>query len=465
MTENKKENLNIVRGRVMIAAPSSGSGKTVITIGLIESLKRKGHKAISYKCGPDYIDPMFHKEVLGIPSENLDTWFYDKKGIEGILARAPKETDISIMEGVMGLYDGLGGTREEGSAYHLAELTDTPIVLVIDAGHMGRTVIALLMGLLSYDRSQLIKGVILNHTGKTMYETLAPLIREELGIEALGYLPKLKELHIESRHLGLKLPGEIDDLHQQIAKLADTRSETVDLEGILKIAGAAAGSLALAGSAQNKAGLRLAVAQDEAFCFYYEENFRLLRERGVEIVPFSPLHDKRLPENIDGLLIGGGYPELYPEQLAENASMRTAIRHALESGLPSLAECGGFMYLHDTIRVHVLGAAEETEYPMVGVVAGSCYNTGKLNRFGYVELQAENNGPVIRGHEFHYYESSNQGEDLTALKPVSGKQWKTGFMTEKSLWGFPHLYYGSCPQFVDRFVEAMKKEHENRENR
>ncbi|MDO4961743.1 MAG: cobyrinate a,c-diamide synthase [Eubacteriales bacterium] len=507
-------------GRIMIAAPKSGSGKTVATIGLIRALLDRGDSVRSYKCGPDYIDPMFHSRVLGVPSENLDCWFYDREGIIGILNRkghieenstanetgiAPEKPQIQIIEAAMGLYDGLGGIQEAGSAYALAEMTGTPAVLVIDAGSMGRTAAAVIAGLKSFDRKKLIKGVILNKTGKVMYERLAPVIKDELGLEPLGYIPKLRELKLESRHLGLKLPSEIGDLKEQVRLLAETFAETLDLGRIEEIAlaapclKAAEAEIEEAEPAKTESvedetaelekeakaaltpglPLRLAVARDEAFCFYYEENLRLLKEQGIEPVEFSPLHDKALPDGISGLLLGGGYPELYLKELSENAGMRESVKKAIEGGLPSLAECGGFMYLHEYIEEDMEADMEEgikeepvpgkrtgkhelpsIKWPMAGVVKGHCVGTGKLCRFGYIEAEAEIPGRPelkIKGHEFHYYDSSAAGTALKAVKPAGGSGYSFGYLTGNSLWGFPHFYYGSAPAFAKWFADCMRE--------
>lgn len=448
---------------VLIAATKSGSGKTTITCALLQALRERGIRTRAFKCGPDYIDPMFHKQIIGVPSRNLDTFFSGPEQIRELYQMNSKETDdkaeISVIEGVMGLYDGLGGIREEGSAYHLAEVLDIPIVLVLDAHGMGRSMIPLLFGFLKYDKSHLIRGVILNRTTPMFLQTIAPLIEQELKLPVLGCFPKTQKLVMPGRHLGLVMPDEIDDIRRQLHEAAVQLEKTVDIDRILAIAAEAENIDDFSRKTAEKpcADLRLAVAQDEAFCFYYEDNLRMLRENGVTIVWFSPIHDEVLPQNIDGILLGGGYPELHARALAANEKMRKAIRDSITAGMPSVAECGGFMYLHDTL-VDKNGAA----FHMAGVLPAECKDTGKLVRFGYVEIEEKEAGWLpattrIRGHEFHYYDSSDNGMDCVAQKPVTGRNWPCIHSTPEHWWGYPHLYYPSNPEFVYHFVAQMRK--------
>ena len=458
--------------RIMIAAPKSGSGKTTITCGLLQIFKENGEDVSSCKCGPDYIDPMFHREVLEVPSRNLDTFFTGEDGTRKLFLKERREGELVVMEGVRGLYDGLGGIREEGSSYHLAKVTQTPIILVVDAKGMGRSVIPLIAGFLAYDKAHLIRGVIFNRMSAAYYEILKPLAEEELGIAVLGYFPENKDLQIAGRHLGLCMPGELEGLQEQIRMAAERLRETADISKLLQIAEEAelvedSGSerkqsddtAEKPDTTENGEAIhpRIAVARDEAFCFYYEENLRLLEQAGAEPVYFSPLHDNALPENIHGLLLGGGYPELYAGQLSENDAMRTAIREAVADGLPTVAECGGFLYLHTTLTDR-----EGHSYPMAGVLPGKCFDTGHLVRFGYIELEETAghflpSGSRIRAHEFHYYDSEDNGADCIAAKPATGRNYPCIHVGENHWYGFPHLYYPSCPEFAKRFVEKAKK--------
>lgn len=460
---------NMNHAGILLAAARSGSGKTTITCALLATLKKRSVRVRSFKSGPDYIDPMFHKKVIRVPSRNLDTFFSDENQIRSLYAYRQDDYDFSVIEGAMGLYDGLGGTAPEGSAYHLAQTLDLPVVLILDAHGMGRTMVALLAGLLRYDVDNRIMGVILNRTTEHFYETICPLIETQIGLPVLGFFPEQKEIQLDSRYLGLKLPNEIEGLQHQVSEAAEVLEETVDVERILDLAQRWAllrgfhthgdrsqeeGDRLQVKMIAGKKQPRVALARDRAFCFYYEDNLRMLRKAGVELVEFSPLADEKLPEDIDGLILGGGYPELCAKELSENVSMREAIREAISAGLPSIAECGGFMYLHESLTDE-----NGTTYPMAGVVPGGCRNSGKLVRFGYVEISEQEphflGGTAIRGHEFHYYDSDSNGDDCVAVKPTSGKNWACIHAGEHHWWGYPHLYYPSNPAFVNHFLEII----------
>lgn len=456
--EKERQGIPVKIKRIMVAAPKSGSGKTMVTCALLMTLKENGYQTASYKCGPDYIDPMFHEKIINIPSKNLDTFFTDEEKTRELFLDNAKNMDFAVLEGVMGLYDGLGGIREEGSSYHLAKVTKTPIVLVVDAKGMGRSILPMIAGFLDYDKEHLIQGVILNKISRGYYEIIKPLIEKELKIAVAGFLPEKKEYRMESRHLGLMMPDEFDDIQEKLQASAEEFSKTVPLGNIIKIAEQAEELSKPHPSTGNKKTDKavIAVARDEAFCFYYADNFRILEEYGAKIMFFSPLRDEKLPEGCHALLIGGGYPELYAKELSENSSIHCSIRHAVNLGMPVVAECGGFMYLHSAIT-----DKEGISYPMAGVLSGTCSYTGKLVRFGYVELLEKQScflpeGQRIRGHEFHYYDSTDNGEDITAVKPVTGKEYSCVVANENQWMGFPHLYYPSNPEFARSFVEKAE---------
>lgn len=450
--------------RVMIAAPGSGSGKTTITCALLQTLKKMGLQVVSYKCGPDYIDPMFHENVLGIPSQNLDTFFTDEEETKTLFMKNRTEDDFAVVEGVMGIFDGLGGTREEGSSYHLAKVTKTPIILVVDAKGMGRSVIPLIAGFLAYDKECLIKGVILNRMSKSCYEIVRVLIEEELNICVVGYFEDRRQFHIESRHLGLMIPSELNHIKTLLDAVSEEFQKTVSVGSIMQIAERAEElefeavqvmPAHVRGSTHKNSPV-IAVARDEAFCFYYEDNLALLRECGADIEYFSPIHDKTLPDGCSGLLIGGGYPELCAEALSSNTGMLKRIKAAFEMGMPMVAECGGFMYLHSAII-----DKEGNSYAMVGAIPAVCYDAGKLVRFGYIELEENQScflpkGERIKGHEFHYFDSQNNGCDCLATKPATGKSYACVMVGENYWIGFPHLYYPSNPSFAKRFIEKAE---------
>lgn len=447
--------------RVMIAAPQSGSGKTLITCALLQALLDRGETAAAFKCGPDYIDPMFHRSVLGVPSKNLDTFFSDEKTTRSLLSTGMEGCSFAVLEGVMGLYDGLAGTKEEASSYHLAQVTQTPIILVVNARGMGRSLLPLISGFLQYDHEHLIQGVILNRTSNMFCKLIKPEIERELQVKVLGYVPAQENIHLESRHLGLRLPEEILDLREQIKSMANVLSESVDIETILQIGEEhqiLEGDMDIPFLGGQRPSVRIGIARDEAFCFYYEDNLRLLEQAGAELIPFSPIHDKTLPPNLQGILLGGGYPELYAKELSENVSMKEQIRRVIDSGMPSLAECGGFMYLHEKMQ-----DMNGIFYDMVGAVKGSCSYQKKLLRFGYCTISAVKGHSflpadrTIKAHEFHYFDSTDNGTDCQAKKPVTGRSWECIHAGENHFWGFPHLYYYSNPDFVRNFVDKASK--------
>ena len=462
--------------RFLLSAGASGSGKTMITCGILAALRKRGKRVSSFKCGPDYIDPMFHSRVLKAKSRNLDTFFTDRETTRYLFAQGAEGTDISVMEGVMGYYDGLGGISTKASASDLADVTDTPVVLIVNTKGMSLSVAAYIKGFLEYEAHPHIKGVIFNQMSPMLYPRMKKVVEEQLNVRVYGYVPVLKDLTLDSRHLGLVLPEEVEDLEKKFSLLADTLEQTLDLDGLISLAEEAPEienqcpenieNYLKSQEAQEIRGKKpvIAVAKDEAFCFIYEDNLKLLRELGAELVPFSPLHDKKLPEGTKGLLLYGGYPELYAKELEENAPMRQEIQDALNQGMPCLAECGGFMYLHETME-DLKGNA----YQGTGNISGRAFYTGKLTRFGYVELSARKEGVLgagktpIRTHEFHYFDSTSCGGDFVAKKPGSSRNWNCIHGTGKSLWGFPHLYYHACPQVAEGFLKAcLEREGEER---
>lgn len=442
--------------RILLAAPSSGTGKTTVVCGLLQALKNRDLQPAACKCGPDYIDPLFHQEVIGARGCNLDLFFTEEDTAQRLLLQSAAGCDIAVLEGVMGYYDGLGGTTDRASAYHVATATDTPAILILDGRGAALSLCAQIQGFLRFRPESRIAGVILNRCSAMQKTMLSDLIAKECGVPVLGCLPSLPQCALESRHLGLVTAQEVEDLREKLRVLAETMAETVDLDAILALARSAP---ALTCAEAPTVPVRedqpvLAVAKDKAFCFYYRENLRLLEELGAKLVYFSPLEDRELPP-CGGLYLGGGYPELYTRQLSENQSMRESIRRAIAGGLPTFAECGGFLYLHETLT------GTEGTFPMVGVLPGGSRNTGKLRRFGYVTLTARKEnllcdaGDAIRAHEFHYFESDDPGSDFTAEKPVTGRRWDCIHAGDTLFAGFPHLYFPANPEFARRFVRRL----------
>lgn len=453
----------------MLAAPASGSGKTLITCGFLQLLRNLGKDPAAFKCGPDYIDPMFHRRVIGTPSKNLDTFFTDANVTKYLFGKEAQKADISVLEGVMGFFDGVGGITEQASSYELAKVTDTPVILVVNARGMSLSVVPMIQGFLNYRKDSHIKGVILNQTTQMTYLLLKKQIEEELPVKVLGYVPKCPELTIESRHLGLVTPNEIADLREKMKKLAELLKETLDIDGILELANHAP---ELQWNRVNVPKLelftgqkppRIGVARDEAFCFCYQDNLELLQEMGAEVVEFSPLHDKVLPDKLDGMILYGGYPELYAEELSKNATIKEEVKKAIQGGIPYLAECGGFMYLQKTME-----DMKGKQFSMTGVINGQAYGTEKLGRFGYITLTTQKDNQLlskdesIKAHEFHYFDTTSNGSDYHAKKPFGNRTWECIHSGANYAAGFPHLYYYSNPNFAFRFLESCQKWQQKR---
>ena len=552
--------------KIVIAADRSGAGKTTVSCGLLAVLKKRGVKVQSFKCGPDYIDPMFHRQVLGVPSGNLDSFFTDATTLRHIFRDRTTASDaqLALVEGVMGYYDGLGGVSSAASTSEIARILDAPTILVMDAKGASVTIAALVRGMLQFEeetdapddlpmqspsaaswskvnseeetsvrteaapakklcrRQGGIRGLLLNRVSPMFYPRLKNVIEEYCpGIEVLGYLPDLPELKIPSRHLGLVEPEELQDFRNWADRVAEELEKCVDVDRLLEIAAVEQGvalddrtdrmsiretkiaretidreenrpSFDPAAEVDEKAGctqnskmdtgiqrssageekaaepetagsrmVRIAISEDEAFNFMYQENRALLEQLGAELVPFSPLHDAALPVDVDGLILSGGYPELYKDALSANASMRASVADAIKRGIPTIAECGGYMYLLDAIE----------QVPMCGVLAGDARRKEHLVRFGYIEAETQRDsilgpaGTVLRGHEFHRYDCDFNGADCTLTKPAAGsgraattaRSYEGIYLTDSLAAGFPHFYYWSHPEAIAHYIETCRR--------
>ena len=423
--------------RVLISATGSGKGKTTVTTALLSLVKERNIDVHAAKCGPDYIDPMYHESVLGVPSINLDPYFCDNEMLRACFVNAAG--DMNIIEGCMGLYDGLGTTSEK-SPYEVAEALSAPIILIVDAYQKGYSIIPEISGFLNFDNSSLIKGIILNRISESYYEKIAKTIENETGVQVLGYMPKINEELFESRYLGLKSVEE-NKASEKIKKICEILKDTIDLDKVINIADGAK-SLGFEKYIESYDypdlnGMTIGIAKDAAFNFYYRDNIKALELSGAEVVYFSPLKDKYLPEDLDGLYLGGGYPELYAEQLSSNRIMLKDIKDFIEKGKPVFAECGGFMYLQKSIE----------NIPMVGVFSDDTVNKGKLVRFGYVE--AKYGDLIIRGHEFHHFDVNDTGNEMEITKASTGMKYKAFLRYKNCLAGFPHLYFMSQPKILE----------------
>ena len=455
----------------LIAAPRSGSGKTTMTCAVLAALKKRGADPCAFKSGPDYIDPMFHRSALQVDSHNLDLFLSDRPTVQALYARCAAGHGAAVCEGAMGFYDGQGLTTR-ASAWELADTLGLPVLLVVQPGGASVTLAAEIQGLVHFRKNSHISGILLNSCSEKLYKMLKPLLERETGLPVLGYLPHLPDAALESRHLGLKTAGEIADLQQKISRMADAL--VMDWEKLFALTECAAplvhtdrlppaGELPPQGAEEQRPRVPIAVARDAAFCFTYAETLEALERAGAELCWFSPLQDSALPEQIGGLYLPGGYPELYAGQLSANRSMRASVRRAVERGLPTVAECGGFLYLGQSLE-----DANGKCWPMAGVLPGQGFRVGRLVRFGYAALTAHADSMLFRAgerlpvHEFHHWDSTDNGTGFTAAKP-NGKQWDCGFANEHFYAGFPHLYWAGTA-LPRRFVDAAAHYHQEEQD-
>ncbi|WP_417080840.1 cobyrinate a,c-diamide synthase [Mobilibacterium timonense] len=449
--------------RVMIAGTNSGCGKTTLTTAILALLKEKGLPGgiSAFKCGPDYIDPMFHRSVLGVPSHNLDPFFSTPEQMRDQLDRS---SGTSVIEGVMGYYDGIG-TEGRCSSWTVASATGTPVIVVINGRGMYTSAAAVIKGFIGFRESSMIRGVIFNNVNEMVYRGLAEIAREA-GTEPLGFLPHDPDITIGSRHLGLITAEEISDLDRRIRHLRETASQTLDVEGILRIAGTArkhGNTDHMDGKPPGSRSLRekkncfskpvIAVARDEAFSFIYSETIEAFEDHGGEIVYFSPVHDKGIPQEASAIYLPGGYPELYLKELSGNQSMLRSVREKAVSGMPVIAECGGSLYLHESVD----------GVPLAGIVAGEAVKTDRLQNFGYITLTAGEDslllekGNSLPAHEFHYYRSTSNGDSFVARKVSNGRTYTCAHGSTSVYAGFPHLYLASAPEAVERFISRARE--------
>ena len=441
--------------RLLIAGTGSGCGKTTVTCAILQALMNRGMDTGAFKCGPDYIDPMFHSEIIGAESANVDLYLAGEETARRLFLSHAR--GVNVVEGVMGYYDGLSMTSDEASSFRVAETLNAPAVLVVSARGMALSAAAVVKGYQALRTPSRIAGVIFNHVSAMVYPGLRDAVESECGVRAYGFLPPMPDCALESRHLGLVTAQEVGGLKEKLVRLAAQAEKSLDVAGLIALAQAQPPLEAVDAPEQVLGRVRIAVARDRAFCFYYRDNLELLKALGAELVPFSPLTDSRLPD-CDGLYMGGGYPELHLKELSANAALRAEILSSVKGGLPTVAECGGFMYLTERV------AGED----MVGLLPGGCFDTGRLTRFGYAELRAESDSLLFRAgegtrvHEFHHWDADNPGGDLLAVKP-SGRSWRCGFVSPTLYAGFPHLYFPARPEMARRFVRACierKKQHE-----
>ena len=461
---------------IFIAGMGSGCGKTTVVCALMQALKNRGIAVAPFKSGPDYIDPMLHRHIVGTPSYNLDPFFMEKEDLKKVFSMYSAKREFSVVEGVMGFYDGIG-LSHEASSYTVSELIELPVILVLSVRGMSTTIAALLKGMLTY-QSNRIQGVLLNRCSKPMYQKLKGFLEKEFGISVLGYLPVEETVQIKERHLGLMTADEIDNLDDILETLGQLAEDCFEMEDILQLGGyqekiefkennvlAISKEKILHQDQEVKESISIGVASDSAFCFCYEDNLEYLKEQGVTIQKFSPLVDTHLPKGIQALYLPGGYPELYGEPLEQNESMKQDIKAAIAMGIPVIAECGGYLYLCESIITRQTNEMEEEkEYKMLGIIPQKVEMTGKLNmQFGYVTITAKEDGLLgsagewMKGHEFHYSKEMTQLDGFLVEKADKSRSWSGGYHSETIYAGYPHFHFRSNQEAMKRFLKKAKE--------
>lgn len=456
--------------RMVIAGTNSGSGKTTFSIGLMAALNRRGKKVAPFKVGPDYIDPSYHSKIVNARSRNLDAWMVESTVVAGLFAKSAAAADIAVVEGVMGMYDGYEGNSEAGSTAAIAKLIKAPVFLVINGRGMSRSAAAMALGFKMFDPDVNVAGVLFNNIGgERHYKWLKEAVEDKTGVPVVGYLPRDERLVLPSRHLGL-IPAEemkVDDEFYDY--LAESIEKYVDIDRMVEIS---SNLPELAewkkASIDKNDRIKIAVARDEAFTFYYEDNFDLLDELGADIIEFSPLRDKMLPDDVDGVYIGGGFPEVFAGELSSNSSMLVSVKNAIDAGVPVFAECGGFMYLAGKII-----SVDGIEYPMVGVVSGYIQMQNKLASMGYrvAECIGDNllakSGTIIRGHEFHYstfVPEQPQTPAFVSKRPNSDKSELSGVSADNLLATYLHIHFYSDTKLAKNYVRRCKEYSKKRKS-
>ena len=445
---------------IVIAGVRSGVGKTTIAAGIMAALARRGYAVQPFKAGPDYIDPSYHQLACGVPSRNLDTWLLPPATVAELFRRAVGPEKIAVIEGVMGLYDGHDALSENGSTAQLAKLLNAPVILIADAGKVARSVAAEILGYQQFDPALRLAGVILNGIGGPRHlDFCQPQIAATTGLPVLGYLPRRDELVQPERHLGLIPTAEGTVAREWYDALTAQVAETVDLDALLQIAATAqppAGPPQVYPATPQPIRARIAVAQDKAFSFYYQDSLDLLTAWGAELLPFSPLTDAALPPDAGGVYIGGGFPELFAKELSENRPMLESLRDAIRRQVPVYAECGGLMYLGQS-----LSDLDGVAYPMVGALPAVSSMDGRRLTLGYREVAATAATPLlqpgqpVRGHEFHWSVLAEPPNPDTALYRVVNQDNRPEGFRIGNLWSsYIHIHLGSAPGLAQKFVDT-----------
>ena len=456
---------------LVIAGAASGVGKTTLAAGIMGACRRRGLKVAPFKVGPDYIDPGFHRLAAGASSRNLDTWLTSANEVRAIYRRAAAAADVSIVEGVMGLFDGRAGAGPGGSTAEISGLIGGAVLLVADCARQARSLAPLLKGFATFDAGTAVAGCILNNVGSARHERILRDAAREAGVTVFGVLPRQPQIMLPSRHLGLVQAGEADAEQEKLELIIDHVQQNIDVDALLALAHAGGGKAAVEDAARGAGvgvredaapaagdGARIAVARDEAFSFYYVDGLEALEEAGAELTYFSPLHDEALPA-CDGVYLGGGYPEVFAAELEANRSMRESVAGAVSGGLPTYAECGGLVYLCRELEEH--GRSRR----MAGVLPLAARMTGRRQALGYVEATARRDsilmpaGASVRGHEFHWsaidWSVDDAAYDCYSSRP--DRSTPEGYLTGSLLASYVHIHFGGNRDAAAAFVGACAR--------
>ena len=451
----------------MIAGTNSGVGKTTVTLGIMSALVQKGIKVQGFKAGPDYIDPSHHTFVTGNASRNLDTWMMGENACRELFERSALNSEISVIEGVMGLYDGSNDSSGHGSSAHLAKVLNVPVILVVDAKGVAQSAGAVVMGFREFDKEVNLAGIILNNVAsQNHYDIIKEAIEESCSVTVLGYLKKESDITIPERHLGL-IPSEEQKINSDLYdKLGQMVLETIDIDKLKEIAGSAGNfpeyNRSIFTERDSSLEVTVAVARDNAFCFYYQDDIDLFEALGAKIVEFSPLADKSIPDGIDGIFMGGGFPELFADRLSKNESMMSSILAAHKQGTVIYGECGGMMYLMEKLI-----DCEERLFKMSSVLNGTSSMENRRQGLGYVIVDTIcdnvicNNGDTFRAHEFHWSKLQDVPDSTTFAyntRKSNGKRTGVdGICKSNVMASYTHIHFSSNPELAINLLSSMAK--------
>lgn len=446
--------------RFVIAGTNSGCGKTTITSALISAIKKRGLKVQPFKIGPDYIDTMFHSFIAECDGRNIDSFLFNDETLKYVFSKNCKKADIAICEGVMGMYDGIGRTSKASTA-DVSKIIKAPIIMVVNAKGMSVSIVPIIKGFLDFDKNINVKGIILNNVkSKMQYNFLRSIIKDNINIEVLGYFQENENVKLGNRHLGLVTAGEIERLEEKMDILSEMAEETINIDRIIEIANDTQ-ELKVKNILPEELkykfnGMKIGIAYDFAFNFYYRDNIDLLNYLGIETVFFSPIKDEKIPDDVNMLYIGGGYPELFAVELTNNFSMRNSIKEFAENGGYIYAECGGLMYMSEKIKTF-----DGNEYSMTGVLEGSCKMSDKLQHFGYITVKNKETNKYINAHEFHYSVEEIKNDTVFEVLKTRGLKtttWESGYKYKNVIASYPHIHFYSNIEFIVEFLEKAYKE-------